>query len=32
MIAPHRLSVKFFIEELSIAVESFIPVFHRWIR
>ncbi len=32
MIAPHRLSVKFFFEELSIDVESFIPVFHRWIR
>ena len=32
MIAPHRLSVKFFFEELSIEVEDFIPVFHRWIR
>ncbi len=32
MIAPHRLSVKFFFEELSIDVETFIPVFHRWIR
>lgn len=32
MIAPNRLSVKFFFEELSIDVESFIPVFHRWIR
>ncbi len=32
MIAPHRLSLKFFFEELSIDVESFIPVFHRWIR
>ncbi|MDE0200523.1 MAG: hypothetical protein OXK78_20115 [Caldilineaceae bacterium] len=32
MIAPHRLSVKFFFEELSIDVEDFIPVFHRWIR
>ena len=32
MIAPHRLSVKFFFEDLSIDAESFIPVFHRWIR
>ncbi|MCY3901034.1 MAG: hypothetical protein OXF86_20830 [Caldilineaceae bacterium] len=32
MIAPNRLSVKFFFEELSLDVESFIPVFHRWIR
>ena len=32
MIAPHRLSVKFFFEKLSIDVEDFIPVFHRWIR
>lgn len=32
MKAPHRLSVKFFFEELSIDVEAFIPVFHRWIR
>ena len=32
MITPHRLSVKFFFEELSIDVEAFIPVFHRWIR
>lgn len=32
MIAPHRLSVKFFFEDLSVDVETFIPVFHRWIR
>ena len=32
MIAPHRLSVKFFFEDLSVDVDSFIPVFHRWIR
>lgn len=32
MITPHRLSVKFYFEELSVDAESFIPVFHRWIR
>lgn len=32
MIAPHRLSVKFFFSDFSVDVESFIPVFHRWIR
>ena len=32
MIAPQRLSVKFYFEELSVDVDAFIPVFHRWIR
>lgn len=32
MIAPQRLSVKFYFENLSVEVEEFIPVFHRWIR
>lgn len=32
MIAPQRLSIKFYFEELSVDVDSFIPVFHRWIR
>ena len=32
MIAPHRLSIKFFFDDFSVDVESFIPVFHRWIR
>ena len=32
MIAPQRLSVKFYFEDLSVDVETFIPVFHRWIR
>ena len=32
MIAPQRLSVKFYFEELSVDVDTFIPVFHRWIR
>ena len=32
MIAPQRLGVKFYFEDLSVDVETFIPVFHRWIR
>lgn len=32
MTAPHRMSVKFYFDELSVDVEEFIPVFHRWIR
>ena len=32
MTAPHRMSVKFYFEDLSVDVEEFIPVFHRWIR
>lgn len=32
MTAPHRISVKFYFEDLSVDVEEFIPVFHRWIR
>ncbi len=32
MIAPQRLCVKFYFEELSVDVDTFIPVFHRWIR
>ena len=32
MNAPQRLSVKFYFDELSVDVETFIPVFHRWIR
>ena len=32
MIAPQRLSVKFYFDDLSVDVETFIPVFHRWIR
>lgn len=32
MIAPHRLSIKFYFEDFSMDVEEFIPVFHRWIR
>lgn len=32
MITPHRLSVKFYFEELTVDAETFIPVFHRWIR
>ena len=32
MIAPQRLCVKFYFEELSVDVETFGPVFHRWIR
>ncbi len=32
MTAPHRMSVKFYFDDLSVDVEEFIPVFHRWIR
>ena len=32
MTAPQRMSVKFYFDELSVDVEEFIPVFHRWIR
>ena len=32
MTAPHRMSVKFYFDDLSVNVEEFIPVFHRWIR
>ena len=32
MIAPQRLCVKFYFEELSVDLDTFIPVFHRWIR
>ena len=32
MIAPQRLCVKFYFDDLSVDVETFISVFHRWIR
>ena len=32
MTAPQRMSVKFYFDDLSVDVEEFIPVFHRWIR
>ena len=32
MIAPQRLSVKFYFDDLSVDMETFISVFHRWIR
>ncbi len=32
MIAPQRLSLKFYFADISVDVEAFIPVFHRWIR
>ncbi len=32
MTAPHRMSVKFYFDDLAVDVEEFIPVFHRWIR